>query len=87
MKRIKNKVLLSTLQHKVLLARKDYMLPFQLVDYVLSLNVTSDIEKVRFLGELTQHYLRVKGYYKRYVDIARQSDIDIKNEYERRFGK
>lgn len=52
-------------------------LPFKLVKAIIDLTPEDSNEKVKLLMALTEHYLRVKNYYKNYADAHKQANADI----------
>ena len=70
--KVTNKVRLSLIKTKALTLYKNYQIPFQLVYYIQGLNENSDKRYVRLLCDLCEHYLRVKNYYKKYKDVAKE---------------
>lgn len=69
---------LSTLKVKALELRARGQLPYQLVKYIYDLNDKSDVKLVTLLKELSLHYLRVQGYYRRYPQVEESANIEIK---------
>lgn len=84
MKKAKNnKTLIWILKNKALELRKNYQLPFHLTKLIYSLKGDEKVSYVVVLKELTEQWLRIKGFYKRYPnmeDIAKLSIQDtLKN--------
>lgn len=84
-KHIKNK--LSTLKYNAIKLRAQHQLPFMLCYYITQLNENSDVSWIEYLMALSEHMLRVKGYYIRYPEIEQQFDEEIKAEFNRRFSQ
>lgn len=66
------KIKISFIKSKSLELYKNHQIPFQLVYYIQGLNQHSDVRYIQLLCDLCEHYLRVKGYYKKYKDVAKQ---------------
>lgn len=68
---------LATIKNMTLKLNTAKQLPFKLVKAIMDLTPEDSIEKVKFLMALTEHYLRVKNYYKNYADAHKQANADI----------
>lgn len=83
MKKKQNKISISILKYNALKLRANYQLPFKLTQYIVELKADDDINKFIFLSHASEHYLRVKGYYKKYPVIEKQYNTIIASEYEK----
>lgn len=52
-------------------------IPPVLFTFICELDETSKVEDVKYLSQLTEHYLRIKGYYIKYKEISQQCDVEI----------
>ena len=69
--KVKRKIDVIVIKSKSLELYKNGQIPFKLVYFIQGLSSDSDIRLVKYLTGLTEHYLRVKGYYHRHKDIEK----------------
>jgi hypothetical protein len=65
----REKRLMSNLKMNSIRLKESGQIPKSLYDEILYLNFSSDIEYVKFLMELSEHFMRIKGYYFKYPDL------------------
>lgn len=83
MKKAKNnKALIWILKNKALELRKNYQLPFHLTKLIYSLKGDEKVSYVVVLKELTEQWLRIKGFYKRYPQTEELAEKSIKSTLE-----
>ena len=78
MSKVKVKIQIAILKRKTIQARANHQLPIELSSRILDLNENSDVEYVKHLCFLTEHYIRIKGYYKRYKLADDEASADIR---------
>lgn len=81
-----SKFKLFQIKTKALDLRKNYQIPYKLMYYISKLDDNSSEEVVKFLLSSTEHLLRVKGYYRKFVDIEHQVNASLEQEMKSRFG-
>ena len=80
MKKAKNnKTLIWILKNKALELRKNYQLPFHLTKLIYSLKGDEKVSYVVVLKELTEQWLRIKGFYKKYPAMEGIAEQYIKD--------
>lgn len=80
MKKAKNnKTLIWILKNKALELRKNYQLPFHLTKLIYSLKGDEKVSYVVVLKELTEQWLRIKGFYKKYPAMEGIAEQSIKD--------
>lgn len=75
MSKLKNSVLMFQLKNKALQLRKNFQLPFYLTQCIYGLKKDENVHYVETLMYLTEQFMRVKGFYKKYKD---QDDASTK---------
>lgn len=75
-----NNVRIGLIKDKALKLRVNHQLPLELVKEILKIDKKTDEKKVRYLMELTNHLLRVKGYYKKYPSVHDECNKNIKDD-------
>lgn len=78
-----NNVRIALIKDKALKLRINNQLPLGLVKEILKITTQTDIKKVRYLMECSQHLLRVKGYYKKYPTIHDECNKKIKEDLDK----
>lgn len=81
----KNKLKLEIVKYNALKLRRTYQLPYQLVYYITQLNELDNVEWVTYLMSMTEHLLRVKGYYKKYPQAEQEANTQLKHDYFTKF--
>lgn len=74
----KNSLRLARVKTKTLELNALGQLPYELVRRIVNLSNEDSKEKVAYYMELVQHYLRVRGYYKKYPEASKTANGDIK---------
>ena len=82
----KESKLLVRVKNTLVQLRVNYQVPISLVVLTNRLDQESDIRKVMFLNDLCEHYMRVKGYYKKFPLIEKESNEQIYKLYKEKFG-
>lgn len=59
---------LNLVKNKAYLLKENGQIPISLYRAILGLNYESNVESVSKLCELTEHFIRVKGYYFRFPE-------------------
>lgn len=54
-----------------------HQLPTALFVRIQKLNAKSSVEYIRVLSQMSEHYLRVEGYYKKYPDVHKMTNDEI----------
>lgn len=67
------------LKNKALELRKNYQLPFHLTKLIYSLQGDENVSYVVVLKELTEQWLRIKGFYKKYPAMEGIAEVSIKD--------
>lgn len=70
---------IALIQRKTIQLKVNNQLPSYLCYLILHLNKDSNESYVKLLCDLTDDYLRVKGYYKRHADKEHVANDTIKN--------
>lgn len=78
----KGKISLAILKYNALKLRKTWQLPYKLVYFITSLDKDSSLEWIHYLTMQSEHYLRVKGYYKKYPDIEAEVNKIIEKDFK-----
>ena len=80
MKKAKNnRTLIWILKNKALELRKNYQLPFYLTKLIYALKGDEKVSYVVVLKELTEQWLRIKGFYKKYPAMEGIAEQSIKD--------
>lgn len=74
-----SKVSLAMLKYRALELRKNYQLPFHLTKLIYSLQGDENVSYVVVLKELTEQWLRIKGFYKKYPAMEGIAEVSIKD--------
>lgn len=77
----KGKIKLEVLKYNALQLRKKRQLPYLLVYYITQLTSDSNINWTSYLMTMSEHLLRVKGYYKKYPVAEQDANEQIKHDY------
>ena len=64
----REKKLLNNLKMNSIKLKENGQIPKCLYDEILYLNFNSDINYVKYLMELSEHFMRIKGYYFKYPE-------------------
>lgn len=83
----KNKIKLSVLKYNALKLRGDNQLPYLLVKCILELKNEDSESYVRFLMNQCEHAMRTKGYYKKFPDIEKQYNDELRKMLKQDFLK
>ena len=75
-----NNVRIGLIKDKTLKLRVNHQIPLELVKEILKIDKKTDEKKVRYLMELTNHLLRVKGFYKKYPSVHDECNKKIKED-------
>ena len=73
----KSKVNIVVLKHNVCKLRANYQLPFYLSYLVRNISSETDVDVIVKLRSYTEHFMRIKGYYKKYPQFEKSSNDDI----------
>lgn len=76
-KKYKSKILI--IKQQTFKARACYQIPFYLCYLVYQLDGSEEINYIKFLMEMTKHYLRIKNYYKLYPLADKEAEKLIKD--------
>lgn len=82
----KSSLKLEVVKYNALKLRKNYQLPYQLVYYINQLDKESDINWVKYLVSMSEHLLRVKGYYKKYPIAEEDANEQLRNDFNKFFS-
>lgn len=82
MKPQKSKFSLSILKYNATKATNDYMLPRCVWREINKLDLSTPVEYVNWLKDLTYIALKQKGFYRRYPDFGRFAEIIDKKRKE-----
>lgn len=74
----KEQRLVSKIQYNAYKLNAGGQIPPALFIAICKLNKSSRVEDVKFLMDLSDHMLRVKGYYHRHKDICEQINKEVK---------
>lgn len=77
----KGRIKLEVLKYNALKLRRSFQLPYQLVYYINQLTFDTDVKWVSYLVSMSEHLLRVKGYYKKYPQAERDANAQLKQDY------
>ena len=81
MKTIKNNLKLSKIKGYAIRLRSNYQLPYYLCYLIRNLDSTSSDSYIESLKRDSEHFLRIKGYYKRYPMIEEETNTLLKEKY------
>lgn len=84
MKNIKNNLLLSKVKNNALKLRATYQLPYYLVYLITKLDQSDEVEYVQFLMASCEHSMRSKGYYKKYPEVEKSIEEELKKSIDNR---
>lgn len=73
--------LMNRLKINCLNLRVNYQIPLKLAVLINSLDNQASDKEIKFLMELSKHYMRVKGYYKEFPYLDKQYSSEIKESY------
>lgn len=73
---------LSSIKANAIKLRGNYQLPSKLVYYIMQLQVDSNQYWIELLMEYATHWLRVKGYYKKYLSYEREYNDIITDKHD-----
>lgn len=79
-KKISN-LLLAKLKSSAMKLRANYQIPYVLWDLIRDLSVDSSVAYVNSLKSDTEHYLRIKGYYKKYPSLEKAVNDELSVKY------
>lgn len=82
-KKSNNIVQLSYLKYNALKLRNNYQIPYKLCYEITKLDKDSSKEVILYLSQCAEHYLRIKGYYKKYPALEEQVNTIISEELEK----
>lgn len=71
------KKLLAKAKNSAIQLRLKYMIPIELVRAINNLDDRANEQDIRYLMELSEHYVRVNGYYKRFPHIEKKFNEEI----------
>lgn len=71
------KKLLAKSKNSAIKLRVEYMIPSELVRAIYKLDDRATEKDIRYISELIEHYIRLKGYYKRYPQIEKKFNEEI----------
>lgn len=69
---------ISQIKGKMLTLRGNYQVPYELASRVLKITVKSDLKYLEELMKLTEFYLRVKYFYKKYPLLDKEYSKTIR---------
>ena len=78
----KKKRMISTIKTNSIKLLINHQLPKQLVVYINKLDDDSSLKEIEFLKTLSEHYMRLKGYYKKYPVVHDEYNKEIRKVYE-----
>lgn len=78
---IKSNLQLSKLKHKAIELRVNYQLPYYLVYLIRNLDIDTDVNIIRKMQFYSEHFLRIKGYYKKYPIEDEKSGCILKEMF------
>lgn len=73
----KSRINILLIKQKSLELLKNSQIPFKLAYYIQGVDYKTDEKIIVYLVGCSEHYLRVKGYYKRHKDIEREYNKQI----------
>lgn len=82
----KNKAKLEVVKYYALQLRGRYQIPYRLCYLITQLEKGSDLELVEYLLDACEHYLRVRGYYKKFPQIEEKANKEIEEGYRALLG-
>ena len=74
-----HKLKLLTIKSKTYELRSRHQLPFYLCKLIYELDGSEDVNYIKFLISMTEHCLRVNGYYKKFKFAEKETENMIKN--------
>lgn len=77
---------IARIKYNAIELRRNHQLPTKLVLFILDLTESDDDTKVNFLKELSEHYMRVKGYYLKYPLIHDECNSQITKLYNEKYN-
>lgn len=77
------KIKLEVLKYNALKLRKNFQLPYKLVYFINQLTSDSDINWFKYLISMSEHLLRVKGYYKKYPIAEQDANEQLSSDYRK----
>lgn len=81
-----NKAKLEVVKYYALQLRGRYQIPYRLCYHITQLEKDSDLKLVEYLLDACEHYLRVRGYYKKFPQIEEQANKEIEEGYRALLG-
>lgn len=75
----RNKVKIATLKYQAYKLRANYQIPLYLAYLINHLDGTEEINYIKFLMECSLHYMRIKGYYKKFKGFDDEATKNIKD--------
>lgn len=79
---MKNKIKISVLKHKALQLKVNYQIPYVLYQLIMQVDSNCTESHIHRLTRLSEFYIRIKGYYKRYPLIEREYNALLKQEFK-----
>ena len=81
MKKLKSNLQLAKLKNSAMKLRADYQIPYILWDMIRELSIDSSVAYINSLKSDTEHYLRIKGYYKKYPSLEKAVNDELSVKY------
>lgn len=81
-----NKARLEVVKYKALQLRGRYQIPYRLCYHLTQIDKDTDFEVVEYLLCTCEHYLRVRGYYKKFPQLEEQANKEIEEGYRALLG-
>lgn len=83
MSKVKNSISIARLKYNAVKLRANYQMPLQLYLLICSLTKESTESQIRYLYLASEHYLRVRGYWKKYHDQEKVVNVRIKEDFSK----
>lgn len=77
----KEKKLLNHLKSKVFKLKENGQIPYSLYINILQLNYESDIDRVQYLSNLSEKYIRIGGFYIKHPEASYECDKELNFKY------